>query len=303
MAIVAHDGEKLYLVRQPREPVGAQALLELPAGKFDEEGEDVQATAERELAEEIGKGARTWEHLTTFFTTPASPTRRCTSTWPRISTTRRPRPTRTSGSRSSRCRWTSSTTPSASARTGRACGPSLVPRLPPLTAALQPQGMRAARPNAESGWQPSLTPASSKRFEDLLLDFLAYLEFERGLSRNTLEAYRTDLLQFGRFLAERTLDAAEASAADVSDFLTHLATGNGKAASPATIHRKAACLRSFYRHLRREGIRDSDPTATLTAPRRGRKLPQVLTRARWSACCRSRRAAPRAPCVTGRCSS
>ena len=112
----------------------------------------------------------------------------------------------------------------------------------------------------------------------MLLDFLAYLEFERGLSRNTLEAYRTDLLQFGRFLAERDVDAAEASAADVSDFLTHLATGNGKAASPATIHRKAACLRSFYRHLRREGIRDSDPTATLTAPRRGRKLPQVLTR-------------------------
>jgi integrase/recombinase XerD len=121
-------------------------------------------------------------------------------------------------------------------------------------------------------------PASSKRFEELVLDFLAYLEFERGLSRNTLEAYRTDLLQFGRFLAERDVDAAEASAADVSDFLTHLATGNGKAASPATIHRKAACLRSFYRHLRREGIRDSDPTATLTAPRRGRKLPQVLTR-------------------------
>ena len=41
------------------------------------------------------------------------------------------------------------------------------------------------------------------RFESLLLDFLAYLEFERGLSRNTLEAYRSDLLQFGRFLEER----------------------------------------------------------------------------------------------------
>src|SRR3954447_7864748 len=122
-------------------------------------------------------------------------------------------------------------------------------------------------------------PVASKRFEGLLLDFLAYLEFERGLSRNTLEAYRTDLLQFGRFLDKREVSASEATAADVSDFLTHLAGGNGKAASPATIHRKAACLRSFYRHLRREGVRDSDPTASLTAPRRGRKLPQVLTRA------------------------
>ncbi|HEY1358994.1 MAG TPA: NUDIX hydrolase [Thermoleophilaceae bacterium] len=70
VAVIAHDGEKLFMVRQPREPVGEQALLELPAGKLDHEGEEVQATAARELAEEIGKGARTWEKLTTFYTTP-----------------------------------------------------------------------------------------------------------------------------------------------------------------------------------------------------------------------------------------
>ena len=119
-----------------------------------------------------------------------------------------------------------------------------------------------------------------QRFEQLVLDFLAYLEFERGLSRNTLEAYRSDLLQYGRFLAERHVSAIDASSADVVDFLTALATGhgNGKPASPATIHRKTACLRSFYRHLRRDGLRDSDPTAALSAPRRSRKLPHVLTR-------------------------
>jgi len=112
-----------------------------------------------------------------------------------------------------------------------------------------------------------------------MLDFLAYLEFERGLSRNTLEAYRSDLLQFGRFLDARGESAVSASSADVADFLAGLAQGNGKPpASTATIHRKAACLRSFYRHLRREGVRDSDPTAALSAPRRGRKLPHVLTR-------------------------
>jgi integrase/recombinase XerD len=121
-------------------------------------------------------------------------------------------------------------------------------------------------------------PPEEQRHEHLVLDFLAYLEFERGLSRNTLEAYRTDLLQFGRFLDERGVSAVNAQSSDVADFLTGLANGQGKAASPATIHRKAACLRSFYRHLRREGVRESDPTASLTAPRRGRKLPQVLTR-------------------------
>ena len=68
VAIVAHDGERLYLVAQPREAVDEQALLELPAGKLDEEGEGPLETAKRELAEEIGKGAREWRHLTTFFT-------------------------------------------------------------------------------------------------------------------------------------------------------------------------------------------------------------------------------------------
>ena len=70
VAIVAHDGERIYMVRQPREPVGERALLELPAGKLDEEGEDPLATAKRELAEEIGKGASTWRHLTTFWSSP-----------------------------------------------------------------------------------------------------------------------------------------------------------------------------------------------------------------------------------------
>jgi integrase/recombinase XerD len=115
------------------------------------------------------------------------------------------------------------------------------------------------------------------RFEGLVLDFLAYLELERGLSRNTLNAYRTDLLQFGTFLAERGSDALAIGPSDVSEFLADLATGNGRPpCSAATIHRKAACLRSFYKHLRREELVSEDPTAALSAPRRSRKLPHVL---------------------------
>jgi integrase/recombinase XerD len=121
-------------------------------------------------------------------------------------------------------------------------------------------------------------PVESRPFEHLVLDFLAYLEFERGLSRNTLEAYRSDLLQFGRFLEARGVGTSTVTAQEVGDFLAALAGTGGRSASAATIHRKAACLRSFYRHLRREGVVDGDPTASLTAPRRGRKLPQVLTR-------------------------
>ena len=77
VAVVAHDGEKLFLVRQPREAVNEPALLELPAGKLDAEGEGPLETAQRELAEEIGKGARTWQHLTSFFTSPGFTDEEC----------------------------------------------------------------------------------------------------------------------------------------------------------------------------------------------------------------------------------
>jgi 8-oxo-dGTP pyrophosphatase MutT (NUDIX family) len=70
VAVVAHDGEFVYLVAQPREPVNDPALLELPAGKLDEEGESPLETGKRELAEEIGKGANTWKHLATFWGSP-----------------------------------------------------------------------------------------------------------------------------------------------------------------------------------------------------------------------------------------
>jgi integrase/recombinase XerD len=123
----------------------------------------------------------------------------------------------------------------------------------------------------------SEAPAVGRRFEGLVLDFLSYLELERGLSRNTLNAYRTDLLQYGEFLSQRDGDALAARPADVSEFLAELATGNGRpVCTAATIHRKAACLRSFYKHLRREELVDEDPTAALSAPRRSKKLPQVL---------------------------
>jgi 8-oxo-dGTP pyrophosphatase MutT (NUDIX family) len=77
VAVVAHDGERIYLVRQPREAVDEPALLELPAGKRDEEGEEPLETAKRELAEEIGKGAREWKHLTSFYTSPGFADEEC----------------------------------------------------------------------------------------------------------------------------------------------------------------------------------------------------------------------------------
>ncbi len=120
----------------------------------------------------------------------------------------------------------------------------------------------------------------AQRLNELTLDFLAYLELERGLSRNTLEAYRSDLQQFGAFLAGRGRDPVQATPADLADYVTGLATGTAERAAlaPATLQRKVACLRSFYRHLRRDSILDHDPTAELRPPRPRGRLPQVLSR-------------------------
>ena len=135
--------------------------------------------------------------------------------------------------------------------------------------------------------------------EPLVLEFLAYLELERGLSRNTLQAYRSDLLQFGEFLRRRGVDPLHTQHGDLAAFLSQLAAdaapepvgedGAGSASEPdttvartavsaATLRRKAACLRSFYRHLRREGAIAHDPTAELRGPRRTQRLPAALTR-------------------------
>src|SRR5688572_13727689 len=58
VVVLPFDGERVWLIRQPREVVGEQSLLELPAGKLDVEGEEPLEVARRELREEIGKSAR-----------------------------------------------------------------------------------------------------------------------------------------------------------------------------------------------------------------------------------------------------
>lgn len=70
VAIVAYDERHVFLVRQPREAVGEPALLELPAGKLDVEGESELECARRELLEEVGLVAREWRELKRFYASP-----------------------------------------------------------------------------------------------------------------------------------------------------------------------------------------------------------------------------------------
>jgi ADP-ribose pyrophosphatase len=68
VGVLAHDHEHVWLVRQPREAVNEFDLLEIPAGRLDVDGEAPLQAAQRELAEEIGCGARSWEPIVSYYT-------------------------------------------------------------------------------------------------------------------------------------------------------------------------------------------------------------------------------------------
>lgn len=70
VTMIPYDTEHVWLVRQPREAAGLRSCLELPAGKRDRSGESPLELAKRELIEEVGKEARTWQELYGFFPTP-----------------------------------------------------------------------------------------------------------------------------------------------------------------------------------------------------------------------------------------
>jgi 8-oxo-dGTP pyrophosphatase MutT (NUDIX family) len=66
VGVLTHDDDDLFLIRQPREAIGDPDFLEIPAGRLDVEGEAPLDAAKRELAEEIGKAAASWEPITEY---------------------------------------------------------------------------------------------------------------------------------------------------------------------------------------------------------------------------------------------
>jgi integrase/recombinase XerD len=106
--------------------------------------------------------------------------------------------------------------------------------------------------------------------------FLEMMAVERGAARNTLAAYRRDLDDFIAFLAASGRGAAAADSALVRRYMAALAAAG---LGPATAARRLSALRQFHRFLVDEAVREDDPTAIIDAPRRGRRLPGVLSEA------------------------
>lgn len=111
--------------------------------------------------------------------------------------------------------------------------------------------------------------------------FLDHLTVERGLSPNTVAAYRRDLRRYVAHLKARNVDdASAASERDVTSFLAGLsASKHGEDDRPyraSSVVRTLSAVRSFHRFLIREGDAKSDPSAAAIRPRLPRSLPKPL---------------------------
>jgi len=109
---------------------------------------------------------------------------------------------------------------------------------------------------------------------ELIDDFLNYLTVEKGLSKNTLEAYSRDLIGYLDHLNGHNIGSFDAIKRDhILDYLAELYADY----SDASVARKLAAIKSFHKYAVREGITENFPTADIKVPKRAKKLPKALS--------------------------
>ena len=107
----------------------------------------------------------------------------------------------------------------------------------------------------------------------LIDDFLDAAWLQAGLSTNTVRAYRSDLVHFSGFMAERHRGLTSVTRDDLRDYLDQ----RGKGGSGRTVARSLSTLRRFFHYMASESLMDADPTADLVTPVIGRALPKTLS--------------------------
>jgi len=117
----------------------------------------------------------------------------------------------------------------------------------------------------------SKLPKDPKRLIDRFLDAIW---MERGLSENTLGAYRADLLALNQRLEKAGVELSRATRADILEYISWRVQCGAK---PRSTARQLSSFRRFYRYLLREGLIAEDPTSQIAMPKIGRALPQSLT--------------------------
>ncbi|WP_432506987.1 site-specific tyrosine recombinase XerD [Kineococcus arenarius] len=127
---------------------------------------------------------------------------------------------------------------------------------------------------------PGRAPEPAGRLVAALRDYLGHLQVERGLSENTLGAYRRDLRRYLRFLAAQGVqDPSAVDEATVSAFVVALRTGadGGAALTASSAARTASAVRGWHRFLHAEGHSVADPASLVRPPAPPRRLPTALT--------------------------
>ncbi len=113
--------------------------------------------------------------------------------------------------------------------------------------------------------------AAAARADPDLGEFLDYLRLECGLADNTLLAYRNDLQHLLAFLKNKRL--ARASRQEIINFVQR----ENRRSAPATVARRIAAVRMFYKFLHMENPRQKDPSSALERPLAWQRLPKVLS--------------------------
>lgn len=107
-----------------------------------------------------------------------------------------------------------------------------------------------------------------------LNDFIAYISIEKGLSKNTALAYRSDISKFLKFAKNKEMPIEKFEHHDITDFLWEVKMSGLK---PRSIYRIMESLRQFYKYLAAEEITGNNPTAYIAAPKIPETLPGMLS--------------------------
>src|ERR1039458_10252513 len=119
-------------------------------------------------------------------------------------------------------------------------------------------------------------PLAREAANPMLQKFLDAVWMERGLSANTLAAYRADLTALARWLEERDSALLNATRIELLGFIAARVEGGSR---PRSTARQLSSFRRFFRFMVREGLIAADPTAQIAMPKIGRSLPKSLTEA------------------------
>lgn len=149
------------------------------------------------------------------------------------------------------------------------------PREPPLAAQPRP----STRPPRRASPRGPAAEPDDPADREALAAFADAIWLEDGLSRNTLQAYRSDLSVLAAWLSERQLTLRSAGEADLQAYIAERHAGS----RPSSGNRRLTVFRRFYRWLMREGQRSDDPTQRIATARQPTRFPKTLSEAQVEA--------------------